>query len=124
MHESRSRKILRIDQSDGRGFEDYCADLGPYADELERFQRLNSFAYACSTDRKLFRELLFRRQSLARLDLPFSDQIEDVGDYLGSNCLSSNQAVPPELLTVQGQGPAHTIALLCGASFEVSAYLG
>src|SRR5713101_1005691 len=95
LHKGRGGKIFRVDQCDGRGFEDNCANLGTNADELERFKRLDGLAYAGSTDGKLLSQLLFRRQSLARLNLPSSDQVKNVSDYLGGNRLSANQAAPP-----------------------------
>jgi hypothetical protein len=100
LHKGRGGKILRINQRYGRRFEDDGANLWSNADQLKRFERLNRLPNASSTNRKLFSKLFFGWQALARLYLPFSDQIEDVSDYLGSNRLSANQAVPPELLTV------------------------
>jgi hypothetical protein len=100
MNKSSGGKILRINQLYGIRFEDDGAILWSNTDQLKRFKRLNRLANTSSTNRKLFSKLFFGWQALARLYLPFSNQIEDVSDYLGSNRLSANQAVPPELLTV------------------------
>jgi hypothetical protein len=100
LHKGRRRKILGVDQSDRRRFENNRADLGAYADELKRFERLDRLSHAGPTHGKLFGQLLFSRQPLARLYLPLADQVEDVSDYLSGNRLSANQAIPPELLAI------------------------
>jgi len=78
-----------------RRFKDDCADFRPHTNKLERLKRLDRFSDASPADLKLFRQLFFRRQAFARLDLPFSNEIENVINDLGGDGLSSNQADNP-----------------------------
>jgi len=100
LHKGRRRKIFGIDQRNRGRFENDGANLWPDADQLKGFERLDGLAYAGPADGQFFSQLFFGRQALARLYLPFSNQVEDISDYLGSNRLSTNQAVPPEPLAV------------------------
>jgi hypothetical protein len=102
LHKGRRGKILGVDQSYRRWFENNCADLGTDADELKRFERLDGLPHAGPAHGKFFGQLLFRWQPLARLYLPLADEVENVSDYLSGNRLSANQAIPPELLAVRG----------------------
>lgn len=93
LHESRSRKIFGIDKRGVIRLEDDSANLRLYADQLERFKRLDGFTNASAADGEFFGQLLFGGKSLARLDLTFFDEVKDVVDDLGSNGLLADQAV-------------------------------